>query len=506
MLEVIGMGLAGLGITLAGVRILSSNARQLVSRRFRNLVERWTRHDVLAGLWGALFAALTQSGALVGAVLGSLLACGSMSLRRAVPVQVLMGLGLALPLLVLTFDIKTFTLFLVGLTGICYGLNRPVRFQNVVAAVLGVAFIYLGVQIAGEGAAKLSQYGWFRELIAFTRNYPVLAFAVGIVAVLGTNSSLAVVLTAIALTETDLLDLATTLCLLCGVRVGTGLNAYLYSPRDQVPIFQANLIFVVCAWFGAALVILDLVLEIGLGVPLLMAVLVRWSADVRDQIIGAIILVNLGVGASLSLVMSPIARLVSWLAPAGSADQLARPEFINEQALADPPTALELVTQEHLRVLACLPKFLERVRSAGPRKGLPAPVALHQAAQELVGEINQFLQMLRRRAVDPQTIEQLGRAERRQFVLVSLLEGTCQFALLVDAPSGSPTLRSLLASFVEGLDTLLWTALDALKTNESFFTEALDSMTQDRGPLLTQIRQTYLSGDSALGPDDRARC
>lgn len=82
---------------------------------------------------------------------------------------------------------------------------------------------------------------------------------------------------------------------------------------------------------------------------------------------------------------------------------------------------------------------------------------------------------------------------------------TTSYDLCFDRGSNhcSDNLKALFLNFVEGLDAILLTAADAVMTLNKSDVDTLVQITADRGGLMDNIRETYLSSEHQLSPNDK---
>src|SRR3954464_5307040 len=106
MLEILALFLVGLSLFFYGVDGMQLHLQGLTSRRLRRQLAHWARHPVLAGAWGFLFGAITQSSTTVAFILTSLVADGLLTGRRARPSVEWANLGTVALVLFVSFDVR----------------------------------------------------------------------------------------------------------------------------------------------------------------------------------------------------------------------------------------------------------------------------------------------------------------------------------------------------------------------------------------------------------------
>jgi phosphate:Na+ symporter len=134
-----------------------------------------------------------------------------------------------------------------------------------------------------------------------------------------------------------------------------------------------------------------------------------------------------------------------------------------------------------------LTEYLESARgTAGHRLK-----ALHSSAFSLAQEITNFLQLLIREPIAAGLAARIISFQRTQEILRALEENVFLFAETLERQGP----EELSARLVEGLDTILLTAWDALKSRDELDIELLVSLTSDRGGMMERLRSRYRPED-----------
>jgi DNA-binding ferritin-like protein len=128
----------------------------------------------------------------------------------------------------------------------------------------------------------------------------------------------------------------------------------------------------------------------------------------------------------------------------------------------------------------------------------------HNAFSSVVNEIQNFLTDLVEERTSPHSSERLLAIQNKQSIIVSIEENLYNLVRTLDQSPCNPAARSLVQNLIEGLDTILLTAIDAMDNADDSTAELLKNITQDRGSTMERIRNTYLSGESALDMQSKA--
>ncbi|HEY1111863.1 MAG TPA: hypothetical protein VGE76_24620, partial [Opitutaceae bacterium] len=278
-----------------------------------------------------------------------------------------------------------------------------------------------------------------------------------------------------------------------GTGAGVGLSilflsANLPGAARQLSLYQAGLNA------AASLVLAGLFyLEAATQVPLVLALTQRLATTGSLQLALAFVALQT-VTVLLALATSRAApRWLDRLSPATAEQDLSRPQYINEQALADPESALDLVEKEQLRLLERLPAQLDTLRAEAPQAGHIPAGALHAASVALGTQVRSFLRELVEHHADAATTGRILQLEHRQSLLTSLDEAVHGFVHTLDGlrGPGASAIDPLLDRLVESLSTLLLTATDAARSGDPEDMVLLHRLTGDRGDLMERLRHTF---------------
>lgn len=495
MAEVLGTFIAGIGLFFTGVKMVGNNLKSMTSRRFRQLVSGWTANPYRAGLLGALAGIFTQSSSAVTFITVSLISTGLLTVRAAFTVILWANVGLSSLVLISTLNIQLFILYLLGIAGLSFAFDKPVQHRHAMGALLGISLLFFGLKMMQTGVAPLQQYDWFKNALYQTRNSYALAFAAGAVLTFVAQSSAAVSIVAITMTKSGVFSVEQAMMLIYGTNVGGSLTTWFLSSGLKGASKQLAMFQVLFNIAGGLLFVPLFYLELYASVPLVKAFVGWVSPSVEKQMAYVYLIFNLCVAAGMSFFMQPLHRWFSkrWAAP--DEEDKAKPQYIQEHALADAETALDLVEKEQLRLFKRLPDYLENVRREQPSAELERS---HAAFASVSSEVQSFLKELFQQNPTGKTSERMLNVQDRNSIVTSAEEGIFQLSTTMCSSNHSPKLKNLIHNFVEGLDAILLTSLDALEGKDPQDVELLMQITADRGDLMERVRNTYLASEGGL--------
>ncbi|MYF06487.1 MAG: hypothetical protein F4233_01130 [Rhodospirillaceae bacterium] len=206
MTELIGGVVGGLGLFFFGMWLLTENLKKLASRRLRRMAQRWTANRFTALAWGALAGSITQNMTALTFIVVSFMRSGLIATRGALAIVLGGAIGIAFLVMIVTFDIRTGALFVLGLAGAAAVSERLSNFRPVSASLFGGAMLVLGLVLLKEAAAPLAEAPWFREMMTGTGDSLVLAFLVSAALTFVVQSSGAVSVFAIGLAAVNVVS------------------------------------------------------------------------------------------------------------------------------------------------------------------------------------------------------------------------------------------------------------------------------------------------------------
>jgi phosphate:Na+ symporter len=250
---------------------------------------------------------------------------------------------------------------------------------------------------------------------------------------------------------------------------------------------------------GALVLVPLFYLELGLRIPAMQHLVRSLSSDVGHQMADVYFLFQLTAAVIVSITMTPIHRLLERLSPATPEEELTRPQFIYEQALEEPETALDLVDKEQLRLVRHLPEFLDTVREETAPRATVGPTTLKKAVTGVGGEVTAFVTDLMDRHQSRTCLERALNLQNRMEVIGSIadtLEALVSNALRLEQPE---KLSMFTRQLAEALHVVLSTAYDAAEQPTEENRGMLLRLTADRGEMMEQIRRSFL-GERTLNP------
>lgn len=505
MSELAAFFLAGLALFFSGLGGIKSNLQQLGNRRFRVMLARVTNHPLLALPVGIVFGATTQSASAVAFILSGMITTGMLQVRQALPVLAASNLGTVVLVFLAAINLKIAILYLIGLAGICIAFNLGgAKTRPILQTLFSVGLLFYGLDMMKLAFAPLPKYAWFSDLAAFLASWSIAPFVLGLFLRVLIQSSSAISVIAITLVQGGIFDDFQAGMLMAGAGPGVGLATYLLSTNlsgvaRQIVYFQA----IINAVAGVIIALL-LTLEKFSSIPLLTAA-TGLVTSAEDTHLALVFLIMMALTFATGMALLPFStRLLDRLAPATVEEDLGKPHFILDEALALPETALDLARKEQLRYAGYIPKLIDGLLPETERVGAPPPDVIQTGTETLGREISSFLAELSHGEHNSALGTPLLALIRRQETLGQLSSTLFRFVQHASQENSSEILTALISRLAESLNTILTTLVDTLADPGELDIEFLCTMTADRGDLMERIRKSYLENPEISSFADRS--
>jgi phosphate:Na+ symporter len=495
--------IAGLGLFFSGLRMVDVNLRQATGRQLRTIISRLTHNAWIAGFVGVATGALVQSSSGIVFIVVSLVTSGLTTVRRALPIVTWANVGCCALIFAAVLDLRLAILYMIGLAGAAFAFDRSHK-SHALGALFGVGMLFYGIELMKLGAEPLKDLPYFTALLNETHQSYFLALIGGAAFSFLTQSSTAVSIVAIGVAQTGLVGAYPTMMAIYGANVGSTvarmvLSSALKGSARQITAYQD--LFKIA---GAALFVVLLYIEAIEGVPLVRAFVARVSGAIDTQMAIVSLLFNLTMAVLFTIAQPAIYRALEWWLPADDQEDLSQPQFLYDEALDEPATALDLIENEQLRLVKRLRGYPAAMRAAATLDEREQARRLHDPFVAVVARIEQFEHDLLNRPLGPGESDRLSGLQNRLNLIVYLNDS---LRALVAAAESAPTTERLvnfLSTYIEVLDFVLMTLVDALETGSETALELLLTMTEDRGDVVERMRQEYLAEEGNIGTAERS--
>jgi phosphate:Na+ symporter len=495
--------IAGLGLFFGGLRMVDANLRQATGRQLRTIIGQLTRSAWIAGPVGLVTGALVQSSSGIVFILVSLVASGLTTVRRVLPIITWANVGCSALIFATVLDLRLAILYLVGLAGAAFAFDRMNK-NHAAGAVFGIGMLFYGIELMKVGAEPLKNQPWLLSLLNGNGQSYILALASGAIFSFVTQSSTAVSILAIGLAQTGLLGPFSTMMALYGANVGSTFARMVLSSALKGSVRQLTAYQDLLKISGAILFVFLLYLEAIEGIPLVRALVERLATRIDQQMAFVFLLFNLTTAVIFTVLQPAILRLLQWWLPADEQEDLSKPQFLYDEALSEPATALDLIEKEQLRLAKRLRAYSAAMRAGPASKERQEALRVHTPFAAVASRVEQFQHDLVNQQLGPDETERLTKLQNRLSLIVYLEDSLKALTAATESVALDGHLGELLSTFVEGLDFVMLTLIEALEAGGAEPLALLVQITEDRGDLMERIRQDYLADEGSVGTADRA--
>lgn len=491
MIELFGGIVGGLGLFMLGMWLLTENLKMLAGRRLRRTASRWTGNRFSAVLWGALAGGVTQSMSGLTFIVVGILRSGLITTRGALALLLGGSAGVASLVLIVTFDIKLLSLYVLGVASAIVVSDRLSRFRSLASSFLGGAMIIFGLVLLKDAAAPLAEQPWFREMLEGTGSSLLLAFLVAALLTAIVQSSSAVSVFGISMATVDIISIDQAIMVMYGSCIGSSLILYLLSARLVGHSRQVSMYVVLFNVLICAIVVPLFYLELHFGIPFMKASILAFELELAQQLALVYVFVSVLPLPLMLAGLDPSVSVLERLWPRSRADELSQPKFIHDHASADADTALVLVDLEHRSTLKSMSRYFEMVREG------KTVAPLREACRNVLSEVTDVLDEVQ--SYHPtQTVEDRNALVNRQKLLIWLEDALGVLCETLVEGDSHPALDPFRMKICESVDGVLLSLIDALESDDAISWDMARGLMGDRGAIMRKVRIQYLELDPPL--------
>lgn len=414
------MGLiGGLALFLHGINEMTEALKVAGGGAMRRFLAALTRNRFTATFAGAVVTAIVQSSSVTTVLVVGFISAGVMNFTQSIGVIIGANIGTTITAQIIAFKVTQYALALVA-TGFVLRLaaNRrgPTHWGAYGAALMGLGFIFLGMDTMREATRPLHDFPPFLELIAAMK-HPLAGIAVAALFTAMVQSSSATTGIIIVLASQGLVTLEAGIALMLGANIGTCVTALLSSIGKPQDALKAAIVHVLFNTIGALLWV-GFIPQIALIARLVspafddLSGVAQLAAEVPRQIANSHTFFNLA-NALLFIGFTPwLARSADWLvkcfSPTPAPETEFQTRFIAPFYLDHPAQALEQARLEIYHMARHVASLVEQGLEAfwrGDHERLAELRRRDDGVDTLHAAIIDFLRGLSQRSTDEATSE-----------------------------------------------------------------------------------------------------
>jgi len=333
----------GVALALFGIRFLRKGLDRLFGGKLVDWLSKMTQHRLRAFGSGIAVGTLAPSSTALSLLTLQMLNTGQLSAERMLAVMLGANVGITVTVQLLAFHIQDYAglFILVGVVGFQFLQREFLR--GVGQCILSLGFIFLAMQLIGQGATALSADPESGDWIRLLEGHPLLMLLFVMGFTVFVQSSTASIGFAIALTASGIFSLELMVPWVLGANLGIGITGLIagWGTLEGKRLGMANLLV-------KATIALPFILIPSLAVWAFSLV----PGSAARQIAMFHTEYNVLVGLIALPLIAPITRLVRWMIPPVEV-QAGLPSiesYLDPAALDSPSLALANSTRETLQL------------------------------------------------------------------------------------------------------------------------------------------------------------
>lgn len=400
--------LAGLGLFLYGVELLSLGLQRVVGLKLKGFLRALAPNRFMGVLSGAITTAIAQSSTVTTVMVVSFVNTGLMALPQAIAVILGAHIGTTLTAQLIAFHIGSY--FFPGITlGAFFRLfGRSERMKSWGDILFGLGILFFGLELMSSAFAPLNDNPVFHEIFARFAEHPMLGLFAGMMITIVVQSSSITTGVTIALALSSMITFQEAVPLILGENIGTTITANIAAISGSYVAKQAARAHFVTSAIAA-------VLALVLIQPFMNLVLKLSPAqDIARQIANAHTIFNI-LGTLIFLpFIHGVARLTTLL--------IARPKkeeeelyYLDRTSLLEPGTAIDQVKTALSETLHITHDYFLLVQEALLRhtdRRLPEMIRLDAKTSRYVSRISAYMEAATRNALPQALSRQIPRLVR----------------------------------------------------------------------------------------------
>lgn len=337
--------LAGIGLFLYGMKLMSDGLAQAAGGKLRHLLEVLTASRARAVFVGILFTMVVQSSSATTVMVVGFVNAGLLNLIQAVGVVMGANIGTTITAQLIAFRLTTVApvILLIGVVMLMFIKKPIVRKYGIV--VLGFGMLFMGMNMMGDAMEPVKDSPQIVSMLS-RLNSPILAFLAGLVltAIIQSSSAAVGLVQVMAMQGLVTLDMAVFIIL--GSNIGTCVDALMAAVGGRPAAKQTALAHLFLNIFGSILIAILLSF-----LPLTELVRRITPGDVVWQIANAHTLFKVLEVVVFFPLANQLVRLVVKLVPnPPETENERRLVYLDDEAMTSPTTMVVQLVNEVKRM------------------------------------------------------------------------------------------------------------------------------------------------------------
>lgn len=389
----------GLAIFLFGMNMMSDSLQKVAGERMRTILGMLTKNPVLGVITGALVTAVLQSSSATTVMAIGFVSAGLMTLPQAISIIFGANIGTTITAQLIAFKLSDYIYLIIIVGFVFYFFAKKEKIKDIGATIFGFGLLFDGIEIMGSVMKPLATSPVFADMIQKVADVPILGLLVGLCMTLLVQSSSATIAVLQNIASTpgpdggSLIGLTGALPVLFGDNIGTtitaliaciglSLNAKRTALAHSIFNISGSLIFI---WLIQPYShIIEMISPKGPEIEVI-------SRQIANAHTGFNIVMTLVWTPLLFLMVKIVTKILPDKGGEAVAHTISEPIFLDRKVLGQPMAALELASNETVRVTDLVRGMLYKLATASEKKLRPVCEELIQMTGE-VKELNSQVQ------------------------------------------------------------------------------------------------------------------
>ena len=343
----------GLGLFIYGMYLVSDSLRKLSLSLLKMMLEKLTSNSIKSTMVGLVVTAIIQSSSATSVILIGFLNAGLIPLAAAFAIMLGAHVGTTITAQLVAFKFTAIAPVIVFVGVVMFLVSKRDKNKNKGLALLGFGMLFMGLALMSSAVKPLAENEATREMFIRFGREPLLGVLTGLVVTLILQSSSTVTGMIIAFATAGLLDLPSSIYLIFGTNIGTGITAIIASIGGNRSSKRLALGNIISTAIGA-------VIALGLA-PLYIAYIPLTANDIARQVANTHTVFNL-FNTLIFLPLVPFfVTLMNKIVP-GQDYEKKETHHLDEHLLPTPSLALKAVIKELLVMLDICQEMLEKAK------------------------------------------------------------------------------------------------------------------------------------------------
>ena len=381
----------GLAIFLYGMNLMSDSLQKVAGERMRTILGMLTRNPVLGVLSGALVTAVLQSSSATTVMAIGFVSAGLMTLPQAISIIFGANIGTTMTAQLIAFNLSDYIYLIIIVGFLFYFFGKKEKIKDLGATIFGFGLLFDGIEIMGSVMKPLATSPVFADMIQKVADVPILGLLTGLGMTLLVQSSSATIAVLQNIASTagpdggSLIGLTGALPVLFGDNIGTTITALIASVGLSLNAKRTALAHSIFNISGSLIFIwliqpyAHIIAAISPKGPEIEVI----SRQIANAHTGFNVIMTLIWTPLLFLMVKIVCKILPDKGGATVTRAISEPRFLDRRVLNQPVAAIEMASNETIRVTDLVRGMLYRMSNASEKKLSAVCEQLISATDEL---------------------------------------------------------------------------------------------------------------------------